>query len=294
MYSFHFLGAVKQADMDDKFWQAKVHFLWREKLYQASGEVLKTPDSSHSGSVSKFYRGLALLLVNQTQEALDIFTPLQKDSIVNLGALLGSIYIYKHFKTGSSETLSQLEAQLRTERKKAEDLSLYYGALFLHFVDHQEKAREYVDRISGINPSSADINTEAMALKGWIETCSSKNPKSLNPQEYFDAVLAVDASSWDATTGKIQLLLQNNKMAEAVSVVNKAAVRFPHLSSEFAVTKIRTYLGAKDWDSVKEMIKDLALPVGHTLSIKVLEIHILATICHDGKSSESKNLKILF
>ena len=154
--------------MEDDHLQWRLHFLVREKLYQTMGDVLKTTEMMHNSSVKKFYQGIALLFSNhQSPDALDYFNPLHQDasSVLKLGALLASIYVCKHVKISSSETLAQLETQLKNERKKAEDKPLYYAAIFLHLIDHQSKAREYIDRMLQISPNSSD----GQVIKGWIE-----------------------------------------------------------------------------------------------------------------------------
>ena len=156
----------------------------------------------------RFYRGVACLFVDRISEAEELLTPLQEDPVVHLGALLATIYIYKHCRTGSSEALSSLEATLRQRRRKAGNESLYHAVLFLHLVDHQEKAREYAERLE-------PVGTDALALRGWVEArcAADRGPAAavdgrttsvLEPLKRFDAVLAQQPGHLDAVYGKVR------------------------------------------------------------------------------------------
>ncbi len=62
---------------------------------------------------------------------------------------------------------------------------LYYAGLFLTHAGRQEKAREYVDRLLKINPSSRD----GLILKGWIEVLGIRENKGAkNAVGYFESV----------------------------------------------------------------------------------------------------------
>lgn len=239
------------------------------------GDVLKTSEM-HSTSVKRFYQGIALLFNNhQSQDALDYFNPLHDDASLKLGALLASIYVYKHFKISSSETLAQLETTLKNERKKTEELPLYYAAVFLHLIDHQSKAREYIDRMLQIYPNNGD----GLIIKGWIEIALGQKSKSKNTLDYFNANTSTEKNAVEATFGKIQYLLQTESVLEAIQVANRATMKYSK-NPELAIVKMRSYLAAKDWDTVGEMAKSLTL--SNSLTIKVLEMQILVTICRDG------------
>ena len=62
---------------------------------------------------------------------------------------------------------------------------LYYAGLFLFLSNRIDKAREYIDRMLKLKPSS----TEGLVLKGWIELNAGKDSKSRNIKQFFDSVL---------------------------------------------------------------------------------------------------------
>lgn len=265
--------------MGDKNTEVRLRCLFREQLYQSAAEA--TNETSPSVDIIyKFYRALAMLFTNKVEDALSLFTSLIADPILNLTAILASIHIHKHFKNKDiGETTVELEATLRSERKKANDKSLYYAALFLHLNNRQEKAREYAERALNLNPSPD--NTDCVILKGWIELLSNKDkPKKKSPLEYFESVLSVDNFSIEAHQGKIRCLIQSDNVSEAFPSLNQMISNFPN-NQEFLVEKLRAHLAAKDWDAVSDSTKKIN-NISNPLIVKILEIQILATICHDG------------
>ena len=76
------------------------------------------------------------------------------------------------------------------------------------------------------------------------------------------------------------------KASEAVAVATRASVRLAAgLQTELSVLRTRACLAAKDWDAVAEASKKLAAapPATPSLTIKVLQMQILVTICRDGE-----------
>lgn len=268
--------------MENKVLQTKLHNLCREHLYQSMIDVLKA-DQSHS-ITGTFYRAMALVFTNKYQEALALLTPMHVDPVLNLGAILATIHIHKRYDAGSPDLVGQLEATLRNERKKANDKSLYYASLFLHFANRQEKAREYADRMLSLNPGPS--NVDGLILKGWIDVLSNteKSKRKNNPVDSFNSVLAMDSQSVEAHQGKIRCLVQAGNFPEAIQTVNNLSSSFPN-QPEFAIEKLRVHLAFKDWDAVSEQTKkalSLTTPIGSPLMIKVLEVQILSIVCHDG------------
>jgi len=251
-------------------------------------EEVKSSEISQT-VVGKFYRALALLFTNKPEDALGILTPLNVDPVFNLGSLLAAIHIYKHLSVSNNledggDAVAQLETALRNERKKANDKSLYYASLFLHFCDRQDKAREYADRMLSINPGPG--NVDGLILKGWIEIFSSpdRSKKKGKPLDCFNSAIAIENLSVEAHQGKIRCLVAAGNISEAIPTVNHVISTFLN-NPDFPVEKLRVHLAAKDWDAVSEQIKRIhgAIPAGGSpLVIKTLEIQILATVCHDG------------
>ena len=266
--------------MEERNLQVKLHCLFREQLYHSASEVCNLTDTSFNVT-NTFYRARALLFTNKAQEALNLLSPLHIDPLLNLSAILASIHIHKHFNIyseSSESNIPQLEASLRSERKKANDKSLYYAALFLHFNSRQEKAREYAERALSINPGPN--NVDCIILKGWIELLSKDKSKRKNPLEYFESALAIDNLSIEAHQGKIKSLIQNENFQDAFPSLNQMISNFSN-NQEFLVEKLRAHLAAKDWDAVGDLTKKI-FNIPNPLIVKILEIQILATICHDG------------
>lgn len=263
--------------MEDKSVQVKLHGLFREQLFNSATEVVNLTDTSFN-LFNKFYRALSLLFTNRTEEALNQLSPLFENPVLNLSAILASIHIYKHFKLDSGETLTQLETSLRSERKKANDKSLYYAALFLHFNNRQEKAKEYAERALSTNPGPN--NLDCIILRGWIELLSKEKSRKKNPLEYFDLAISIDSQAVEAHQGKVRFLMQSENVQDAFPILNNMISNFPN-NQEFLMEKLRAHLAAKDWDAVGELTKKIN-SIPNPFIVKILEIQILATVCHDG------------
>ena len=259
--------------------EVKLHSLFREQLYHSAAEATNWTDTSVH-TLNKFYQALALLFTSKAEDALNLLTPLHAEPPLNLSAIIASLHIYKHFKSvDAGETITQLESVLRSERKKANDKSLYYAALFLHFNNRQEKAREYAERALSINSGSNAI--DCIVLKGWIELMSNKDKsKKKNPMEYFESAISIDSYAIEAYQGKIKCFIQSDSVSQAFPIINQMITNFPN-NQEFLVEKLRAHLAAKDWDAVGDLTKKIN-SISNPFIIKILEIQILATICHDG------------
>ena len=61
---------------------------------------------------------------------------------------------YKRSKTVDKETITQLEARLKSERTQCGETALFFGAMFLFHSGRADKAREYVDRMLKASPDS--------------------------------------------------------------------------------------------------------------------------------------------
>jgi tetratricopeptide repeat protein 21B len=265
--------------MEDKNMEVRLHSLMREQLYHSAAEAINWTNTSVDNTFNKFYQALALLFTNKAEGALNLLTSLHADPLFNLSAIIASLHIYKHFKSIDAGDATHLEATLRSERKKANDKSLYYAALFLHLNNRQEKAREYAERALSINSGSNNI--DGIILKGWIELMSNKEKsKKKNPMEYFETATKIDSYAIEAHQGKIKYLIQSDNVSQAFPIINQMISNFPN-NQEFLVEKLRAHLAAKDWDAVGDLTKKIN-NISNPFIVKILEIQILATICHDG------------
>ena len=65
----------------------------------------------------------------------------------------------KRTKTADKQTIQELEAKLKTERTQCGETTLYFGGMFLLHSGRPDKAREYVDRMLKMAPSSKEVNS---------------------------------------------------------------------------------------------------------------------------------------
>ena len=64
--------------------------------------------------------------------------------------------------------------------------ALYYASMFLWLCGRHDKAREYVDRMLKMSPSSKD----GLTLRGWIDLTSGRETFVKRSSKYFDESLA--------------------------------------------------------------------------------------------------------
>ena len=64
--------------------------------------------------------------------------------------------------------------------------ALYYAALVLWHIGRNDKAREYVDKILKMAPTSLD----GMLLRAWIDLTSTKENYSKKANRLFEEVLS--------------------------------------------------------------------------------------------------------
>jgi hypothetical protein len=55
------------------------------------------------------------------------------------------------------EAVQELESSLKEIRRSASSTALYYASLFLWFMGHHDKAREYVDHMLKVSSGSKEV-----------------------------------------------------------------------------------------------------------------------------------------
>jgi len=68
------------------------------------------------------------------------------------------IVAHKRSKSSDKQTIQQLEAKLKSERTQCGETALFFGGMFLFHSGRPDKAREYVDRMLKLTPTSSEVS----------------------------------------------------------------------------------------------------------------------------------------
>ena len=273
----------------DKDIKNLIHYFLREKYFQTvetlTLEGLKVhPDDSSF----KLYNAFSLVLNGRLQECIRELQVLINLKDINIGATLALIAAHKLCKTIDKESVLTLENKLKADRKVTNDLSLYYGALFLFFNDKLSKSTEYVDKFLKIHPNSI----EGLILKGWIEISNSKTSDFKLASQCFNAALDKDKKNIDAYLGLIKIKEKENDMSGAMTILNQLIVKYPN-SLPPLIEKMKIQLVSNDWDLTVEVANRILL-----IDKNCIEAHkmkTLALICKKGNFTEAAySLKQLY
>lgn len=267
-----------ETDKDLKF---KIHYFCREKYYQTMENIAlegikKFPDDP----AFKLYSGIALVLSGRVQESIRELEPLIGYKDVNVGALLALISAHKACQTVDKETVMQLDAKLKTERKASSEFGLYYGALFLFLNNKIDKSREYLERFLKNNPDSF----EGLTLKGWVELLSDRNSKNKSAAQCFNTVLEKEKKNMDATLGLVKLKESEKDFDSCISLLNQLIVKYPNALPPL-IEKMKIQLACSDWDLTIE-IANRILTVDNKC-LEALRMKSLVLICRDGNYEET-------
>ncbi|KAL3836422.1 hypothetical protein ACJMK2_021855 [Sinanodonta woodiana] len=259
---------------------AKVNYYCREKYFchmeAAAEEGLK---KFGNDLVLKFFRGYAMILQNRPQEGIRELEVLKDKRDVNLCSLMGLMLAHKMSQNIDREAVQNLDAQLKTERKQAGELGLYYAGVFLFHTGKYDKAREYIDRMLKINPESR----EGLTIKGWLEMMSGREAKK--SFKYFEDAISKDgASDIDALFGKAKCFEMRHNYSGSLELVNKVIVTYPNFLPAL-VEKMKLQLALQDWEATLETSQRALDQDIHCLeAIRYQALHLL---CREGNYGEA-------
>ncbi|CAG2117267.1 unnamed protein product, partial [Medioppia subpectinata] len=183
----------------------------------------------------------------RVQESIRELDQCQSSRELLIASLLALIFSHRKCQVIDKETVAQLEAKLRENRKQANEMGLYYAGLFLLLSGRLEKAKEYIDRMIKMSPNFK----EGLILKGWLEVQSgsdeditSMNHSAMN---YFD--ISSKFNDPDVIIGKSKVLEKNSSFIGGVEQLNQAIVLYPRFLPAF-IEKMKLQACLKDWEQV--------------------------------------------
>ena len=96
------------------------------------------------------------ILDNLTEAIQELESVKDKRDVI-LCSLMALVIAHKRSKNSDKQTVQQLEAKLKSERTQCGETALYFGGMFLFHSGRPDKAREYVDRMLKLSPSSKEV-----------------------------------------------------------------------------------------------------------------------------------------
>lgn len=259
----------------------KIHYFAREKYYQTMEEISLDGLKTYPEDASfKLYSCFAVVLCGRFQESIRELEPLVNHKDLNIGALLALIAAHKASGNPDKETIAQLDARLKSERKITSEFGLYYGALFLYFSRKIDKSKEYLDRHLKHNPNSV----EGLTLKGWIEISLDKASKHKTALQCFTTALNFEKRNMDAVLGQVKLKEIDGDFEGAMSLLNQLIVRYPN-SLPALIEKMKMQLASLDWDLTMELASRIL--AADSKCLEVLRMKILVLLVRDGNYDEA-------
>ncbi|XP_076366451.1 LOW QUALITY PROTEIN: tetratricopeptide repeat protein 21B-like [Tachypleus tridentatus] len=258
--------------------KAKIHYYCREKYFHAMQNAAVEGLKKFMGDpVYRFYFGISLVLEGRVQEGIRELDSVQDSRDVMVGSLLALVYAHRKCKVVDREAVSQLDAKLKEKRKQAGEMGLYYGGVFLFFTARYDKAKEYIDRMLKISPSSK----EGLVLKGWLEVMASKGSPGKHILQLFEVAGSMDI---DAVFGKAKFYEKNGSYILALELLGQAVARM-HGFTPVLIEKMKMQLALGDWDQTLDSAHRALSQERQCLEAQ--RFLILHSICREGNYSQA-------
>lgn len=227
--------------------------------------------------VLKFFVAFAKVLQDRVQEGIRELDILKDKRDINLCSTMALMFAHKKSHNVDREAITALDAKLKEERKLAGELGLYFAGLFLFLNAKYDKAREYIDRMLKMAPTSV----EGLTVKGWLEMMSGRETKK--SIRFFDEALKEGSRNIDALFGKSKFFEQRHNYSGALDLVNQVVVNYQGFLPAF-VEKMKLQLALQDWDQTAEAAqRSLEL---NAQCAEAMVYQILQMLCREGNYSE--------
>ncbi|XP_013391055.1 tetratricopeptide repeat protein 21B [Lingula anatina] len=260
---------------------AKINYYCREKLYRhMQNAALEGMKKYGNDPVLKFFHAYSMLLEDRVQEGMRELEILKDKRDLNLCTYMALMFGHKRCKTVDREAMQELDTKLKTERKQAGEMGLYFAGLFLFHSEKYDKAREYIDRMLKINANSK----EGLILKGWIDLLCGRDSYVKKAVKYFDDVLNQGNKEVDALFGKAKCFSLKNNFTGSLELMNQAIVSFPGYMPAL-IEKMKIQLALQDWEQTVETAHRALSQDNHSL-----EAHryiVLHQLCREGNAQEA-------
>uniref|UniRef100_A0AAR2KQ70 Tetratricopeptide repeat protein 21B n=1 Tax=Pygocentrus nattereri TaxID=42514 RepID=A0AAR2KQ70_PYGNA len=212
-------------------------------------------------SVFIFFHAYGLLMQDHVQEAIQELEQVRDRRDVSLCTLMALVYAQKKRPHPDRDTIQELDARVKEDRKSASPKALYHAGMFLWLLGRNDKAREYVDRMIKISSGS----TEGIILKGWIDLTSGKDAYAKKSGKYFDEALKEKINIF-ALMGKVQYYEFRQNYSGALEIVNQVIVSYPSFMPAL-VKKMKLLLSLQDWEQTVDAFLSFFVSVKQLLNL---------------------------
>ncbi|KAI4887077.1 hypothetical protein NFI96_013965, partial [Prochilodus magdalenae] len=226
-----------------------------------------------------FFHAYGLLMQDHVQEAIQELEQVRDRRDVSLCTLMALVYAQKKRPHPDRDTIQELDAKVKEDRKSASPKALYHAGMFLWLLGRNDKAREYVDRMIKISSGS----TDGIILKGWIDLTCGKDAYAKKSGKYFDEALKEKINIF-ALMGKVQYYEFRQNYSGALETVNQVIVSYPSFMPAL-VKKMKLLLNLQDWEQTVDAAQRLLQRDKSNLqALRMLALH---SLCREGDIGES-------
>ncbi|XP_034340008.1 tetratricopeptide repeat protein 21A isoform X1 [Arvicanthis niloticus] len=232
---------------DDSSLMASIIYYSQEKYFHHVLQAANVGLERYSSDpVLQFFRAYAILGEDHIHDAISELERVQSHPDTSLCAAIALLYAHKCCDTIDEEAVQELECSLKEMRRTASDTALYYASLFLWFMGHHDKAREYVDHMLKVSGGSK----EGYVLKGWVDLTSSKPHVVKKSIKYLEQGTQ-DTKDVLGFMGKATYLMTQQNFSGALEVVNQVTLACSNFLPAL-VLKMKLFLARQDWDQTIE------------------------------------------
>uniref|UniRef100_A0A3B4EBN9 Tetratricopeptide repeat protein 21B n=1 Tax=Pygocentrus nattereri TaxID=42514 RepID=A0A3B4EBN9_PYGNA len=264
---------------DEELTLALIIYYCQEKYCNHALNVSSEAQRNFSNdSVFIFFHAYGLLMQDHVQEAIQELEQVRDRRDVSLCTLMALVYAQKKRPHPDRDTIQELDARVKEDRKSASPKALYHAGMFLWLLGRNDKAREYVDRMIKISSGS----TEGIILKGWIDLTSGKDAYAKKSGKYFDEALKEKINIF-ALMGKVQYYEFRQNYSGALEIVNQVIVSYPSFMPAL-VKKMKLLLSLQDWEQTVDAAQRLLQRDKNNLeALRMLALH---SLCREGDIGE--------
>ncbi|XP_035377935.1 tetratricopeptide repeat protein 21B [Electrophorus electricus] len=265
---------------DEELTLALITYYCQEKFYNHVLNVSSEAQRKFSNEpIFTFFHAYGLLAQDRVQEAIEELEQLKSKRDVSLCTLMALVYAQKKRPNPDRDTIQELDAKVKEDRKGASPKALYHAGVFLWLLGRNDKARDYVDRMIKLSSGSS----EGITLKGWIDLTSGKDAYARKSGKYFDEALKEKISIF-ALMGKVQYYEFRQNYSGALETVNQVVVSYPSFIPAL-VKKMKLLLSLQDWEQAVDAAQRLLQRDKTNLeALRMLGLH---SLCREGDIEES-------
>ncbi|XP_048122953.1 tetratricopeptide repeat protein 21B [Alosa alosa] len=261
---------------------ASVMYYFRDGQYrQAISSAVEYLKMYHHDPVLQLLKALSILMEGRTQESMRELQQLKDKSSVSLASMLALIFAHRKCETVDREAVSDLEALLRSSRKRAGEKALLYAAMTLWLLGHCAKGRDYIDRAVKMSNSSP----QALIMKGWMLLSSETDQQRSQAVHCFDSGVQ-DSIHVFGLIGKVEFFLMKQNYSWAMDVVNQVIASFPSFTPALSL-KMAVFMASQDWEHVREMCDRIF--EHDKWNLRARQMMVILALAKDGDLAQAKD-----